>query len=122
MIKLLFLSKIFLQLDYLNPFDDPLDVVSVDDQVAGGVDIAIAGFSVFLAVLAFGAYRKTKFTQLKFVVLAFSLFTVYLITEAVQEFLPINDDSFDLLLSIIILLILLSFFFGIIKIRNRKLV
>ncbi len=120
MINLLFLSTVFLQLDYLNPFDDPLDSVSFDDQIAGGVDLAIAGFSIFLAVLAFGAYRKTKFTQLKFVVLAFSLFTVYLMIEAFQEFLPFNDDSFDLILSIIILLILLSFFFGIIKVRNRK--
>lgn len=115
-----FLSKIYLQLDYLNPFDDPADVVGLDDQIAGAVNVAIAGLSVFLAILAFSAYRKTNFSQLKYVVIAFSLFTVFLLIEAIQEFLPLNDDSFDLLLSIIILFILISFSLGIVKIRNKK--
>lgn len=114
------LSSIFLQLDYLNPFDDPADVVGFDDIIAGSVSIGIAALSVFLAILAFGAYRKTQFHQLKYVVLAFSLFTVFLLLEAVQEFLPLNDDSFDLLLSGIILLILVSFFFGVMKKRTKK--
>ena len=114
------LSKTFLQLDYLNPFDDPIDVVGVDDQIAGAVNVAIAGLSIFLAILAFSAYRKTNFSQLKYVVIAFSLFTVFLLIEATQEFLPLNDDSFDLLLSIIILLILVSFSMGIIKTSNKK--
>jgi hypothetical protein len=115
------LSKSFLQLGYLNPFDDPLDVVSVDDQIAGAVDIGIGCLSIFLAIMAYNAYRKTNFPQLKYVVIAFSLFTAFLAVEAFQEFLPFNDDSFDLLLSIIILLILISFSFGILKIRNKKL-
>lgn len=115
-----FLSKIPLQLDYLNPFDDPADVVSLDDQIAGSVDVAIAGLSIFLAVLALKAYKKTNLPQLKFVVVAFSLFTVFLGFEAIQEFLPLNDDSFDLVLAIILLLILISFFFGIMKKRKKK--
>lgn len=119
-IDLSILSKIHLQLDYLNPFDDPADVVGLDDQIAGGVSLAIASLSVFLAIVAFSAYRRTNLPQLKYVVLAFSLFTVFLVVEALQEFLPLNDDSFDLLLSIIILLILVSFSMGIIKIRNKK--
>jgi len=110
-----FLSKISLQMDYINPFDDPIDVVSVDDQIAGGVGIAIAGLAIFLAVLAFGAYKKTKLPQLKFVVIAFSLFTVFLGLEATQELLPLNDDSFDLILSGIILMILVCFFLGIVR-------
>ena len=112
-------SKIFLQLDYVNPFDDPADVVSIDDQIAGGVDVAIAGLSVFLAFMAYKAYKRSKIPQLKYVTLAFSLFTVFLAVEAVQEFLPIDDDSFDLILAIIILTILISFFFGILKKRKR---
>lgn len=112
-------SKIFLQLDYVNPFDDPADVVSIDDQIAGGVDVAIAGLSVFLAFMAYKAYKRSKIPQLKYVTLAFSLFTVFLGVEAVQEFLPLNDDSFDLLLAIIVLTILISFFFGILKKRKK---
>ena len=119
-IDLSILSKIHLQLDYLNPFDDPVDVVGLDDQIAGGVSLAIAGLAVFLAVMAFSAYRRTNLPQLKYVVVAFSLFTVFLAVEAIQEFLPLNDDSFDLLLAIIVLLILISFSMGIIKIRNKK--
>lgn len=119
-IDLSVLSKIHLQLDYLNPFDDPADVVGLDDQIAGSVNLAIAGLSIFLAIVAFSAYRRTSLPQLKYVVLAFSLFTVFLVVEALQEFLPLNDDSFDLLLSIIVLLILISFSMGIIKVRNKK--
>lgn len=115
-----FFSKFSLQLDYLNPFDDPTDIVTLDDQIAGGVDLAIASLSITLTVLAISAYKKTKVPQLRYVALAFSLFTVFLGIEAIQEFLPINDDSFDLLLSIVILLILISFFFGIMKKRNNN--
>lgn len=115
-----FFSKFPLQLDYLNPFDDPTDIVTLDDQIAGGVDLAIAFLSITLTVLAISAYKKTKVPQLRYVALAFSLFTVFLGIEAIQEFLPINDDSFDLLLSIVILLILISFFFGIMKKRNNN--
>lgn len=110
-----FLSNFALQIDYLNPFDDPVDIVTIDDQIAGGVDIAIASLSITLTVLAISAYKKTKVPQLKYVALAFSLFTVFLGLEALQEFLPLNDDSFDLILSMIILFILISFFFGIMK-------
>lgn len=109
------LSKISLQLDYINPFDDPLDVVTPDDIISGLVTIAIAGFSVLLTIMAITAYKKTKIPQLKFVAIAFSLFTIYLGTEALQELLPLNDDSFDLFLSGIMLLILVSFFLGIMR-------
>ena len=114
-----FLNKLLLQIDYFNPFDDPSDVVSIDDQIAGGVNVAIAGLSIILAIMAFSAYRRSKLPQLKYVVLAFSLFTVFLAIEAAQEFLPLDDDSFDLILSIIVLLILISFFFGIMKKRKK---
>lgn len=108
-----------MQLDYVNPFDDPADIVSIDDQIAGSVDVAIASLAIFLAFTAYKAYRRSKIPQVKYVVLAFSLFTVFLGVEAVQEFLPLNDDSFDLMISLIILMILVSFFFGILKKRKK---
>ena len=112
---LLVISDIFLQFDYLNPFDDPVDVVTQDDIIAGSVTVAIAGLSILLTIMAVSAYRKTRVSQLKYIALAFSLFTIYLATEALQELLPLDDDSFDLFLSIIMMLILLSFFFGIMR-------
>jgi len=113
--QLSILSKISLQLDYVNPFDDPLDIVTQDDIIAGSVDVAIAGLSIVLTIMAISAYRKTGMPQLKFVALAFSLFSVYLATEAMQELLPFNDDSFDLFLSVIMMSILISFFFGVMR-------
>lgn len=115
MINLNFLSQIRLQLDYVNPFDDPLDIVTRDDLVAGLVTIAIASLAIVLTILAVSSYKKTKMPQLKYVALAFSLFSLYLGIEALQELLPLNDDSFDLLLSVIMLSILISFFFGIMR-------
>lgn len=109
------LSKISLQLDYVNPFDDPIDVVTQDDIIAGSVTMAIAGLSILLTIMAISAYRKTGVPQLKYIALAFSLFTVYLVTEAMQELLTFNDDSFDLFLSIIMMFILVSFFLGIMR-------
>jgi len=109
------LSKIALQLDYINPFDDPVDVVTPDDIVSGSVTLAIAGLSILLTIITISAYRKTGVSQLKYVVIAFSLFTIYLGTEALQELLPLNDDSFDLFLSGIMLLILVSFFLGVMR-------
>jgi len=109
------LSKITLQLDYINPFDDPIDIVTQDDIIAGSVTIAIACFSILLTIIAISAYKKTGVSQLKYIAIAFSLFTIYLATEALQELLPFNDDSFDLFLSGIMLLILVSFFLGIMR-------
>ena len=109
------LSKISLQLDYINPFDDPIDVVTQDDIISGSVTVAIAGLSIFLTIMAITAYRKTGISQLKYIATAFSLFTIYLGIEAIQEFLPFNDDSFDLFLSIIMMGILISFFFGVMR-------
>ena len=119
--QLSFLSKISLQLDYLNPFDDPLDVVTPDDVIAGLVTAAIAGLSILLTLMATSAYKKTKVPQLKFIAIAFSLFTLYLGIEALQELLPFDDDSFDLFLSAIMLCILISFFFGIMRKKKNHL-
>jgi len=115
------LSKISLQLDYFNPFDDPLDIVTQDDLVAGSVSIAIAGLSILLTLMAISAYKKTRVPQLKFIAIAFSLFAIYLGIEALQELLPFDDDSFDLFLSVIMLCILVSFFFGIMRKKKNHL-
>ncbi|KEQ56906.1 hypothetical protein SCCGRSA3_02053 [Marine Group I thaumarchaeote SCGC RSA3] len=117
---LLAISNIFLQLDYLNPFDDPSDIVTQDDIIAGSVTVAIAGLSIFLTIMAVSAFRKTGVSQLKYIALAFSLFTIYLATEAIQELLPLDDDSFDLFLSVIMMFILISFFFGIMRKKKNN--
>ncbi|KFM18972.1 hypothetical protein AAA799P11_00824 [Marine Group I thaumarchaeote SCGC AAA799-P11] len=117
---LLAISNIFLQLDYLNPFDDPSDIVTQDDIISGSVTVAIAGLSIFLTIMAVSAFRKTGVSQLKYIALAFSLFTIYLATEAIQELLPLDDDSFDLFLSVIMMFILISFFFGIMRKKKNN--
>lgn len=117
--QLAYLAKISLQLDYFNPFDDPIDIVTQDDIIAGLVTVAIAGLSVLLTLMATSAYKKTRVPQLKFIAIAFSLFTLYLGIEALQELLPYDDDSFDLFLSLVMLGILISFFFGIMK-KNKN--
>lgn len=119
-VPLSFLSKVSLQLDYVNPFNDPADIVTQDDVIAGSVTVAIAGLSIFLTIMALSAYKKTGVSQLKYIASAFSLFTIYLLTEAMQEFLPFNDDSFDLFLSIIMMAILLCFFFGIMRKKKNN--
>lgn|GEM_PF-4677234 len=121
MVGLSILSQIILQFDYVNPFDDPIDVVTQDDIIAGSVTIAIACFSILLTMMAISAYKKTRMPQLKFIATAFSLFTIYLGIEALQELLPFDDDSFDLILSIIMLCILISFFFGIMRKKKNHL-
>ena len=119
-ITLSILSKIPQQLDYLNPFDDPTDIVTQDDIIAGSVTVAIAGLSIFLTIMAVSAWRKTGVTQLRYIAVAFSLFTIYLGIEALQELLTFDDDSFDLLLSVIMMGILICFFFGIMRKKKEQ--
>lgn len=89
--------------------------MTTHDYIAGFVSLGIAGLSVFLSILAYGAYKKTRLSRLKFIVIAFSLFVVLLSLEALEEFFLLSDDTFDLLQSTIILFILISFFFGVMK-------
>lgn len=114
-----FLAKTGLQLRY-NPFDITNDVVTLEDQIAGSIDLAVAGLATFLAIVAYRAYKRTRFSQLRYVIFAFSLFTVFLSIKAAQEFLPFGEDSIDLVTSILILLIILSFFFGVLRKKNNS--
>jgi len=79
------------------------------------IDLGIMSFSIILFVMSITAYRNTHMKKIAFAAVAFALFSVQLFIEYYSEATNILEDQLDLILPIITLLILLLFFFGVVK-------
>ncbi len=79
------------------------------------IDLGIMSFSIILFVMSITAYRNTHMKKIAFAAVAFALFSVQLFIEYYSEATSIFEDQLDLILPIITLLILLLFFFGVVK-------
>lgn len=79
------------------------------------IDLGIMSFSVILFVISITAYRNTHMKKIAFAAVAFALFSVQLFIQYYSEATNILEDQLDLILPIITLLILLLFFFGVVK-------
>ena len=79
------------------------------------IDLGIMSFSILLFVMSITAYRNTHIKKIAFAAIAFALFSVQLFIEYYSEATNVLEDQLDLILPIITLLILLLFFFGVVK-------
>ena len=95
------LPQIFLQL--------PLDTADV-------IEFTIIGFSLVLFALSLSAYRNSGMKRILFAAGAFALFAIQLFIDYIEEYFDfLDEDSTDILLSLVTLGILILFFIAIIK-------
>jgi hypothetical protein len=70
------------------------------------------------AVLSVSAYRKTNVQKIKYAIMAFGLFALFLLFEAIEKFFkPIYTAYTDIFVAPIVLAIVVLFFFAIIRKR-----
>lgn len=85
-------------------------------DVTGIVEIAIIVFSLVLLGLSINAYRRTGLKKLIFAAIAFALFAIQLFIEYADEAFNIfEEEQADLVISGVILLTLVMFFFAVVR-------
>jgi hypothetical protein len=77
--------------------------------------IAGAVLGAFLIALSFSAYHKTGLHNLQYAIVAFSLFSVFLIYEYIEHLLFLESPIADIMIPLTGLSILALFFIAIIK-------
>jgi len=98
------LSEIFLQMNTLD--------------ITDFVQFAIIGFALGLVALSLSAYRNSGMKRILFAAGAFALFAIQLFFDYFEEFFDLLDeDTTDIILSLITLGILILFFMAIVKRR-----
>lgn len=96
------LSEIFLQIEQF----------SVDEVIEFGIIV----FSLVLFGLSLSAYRNSGLKRILFAAGAFALFAVQLGLDYIEEFFDfLEEDSTDIILSLVTLGILILFFLAIVK-------
>ena len=81
------------------------------------IDLSIMGFSLVLFALSVSAYRSTKIKKIGFASAAFALFAIQLFLEYIEDVFTVFEDNLEIVLSIITLMILILFFFAVVKKR-----
>jgi hypothetical protein len=75
-------------------------------------------FCIFLLVLSVSAYRKTNVEKIKYAIMAFGLFALFLLYEAIEKFFKPKYTAYaDIFVAPIVLAIVVLFFFAIIRKR-----
>lgn len=96
------LSEIFLQADAFG--------------ISDAIEFTIIGFSLVLLAMSLSAYRDSGLKRILFAAVAFALFAIQLFFDYLEEFLNLLDeDTNDIILSMITLGILVLFFMAIVK-------
>jgi hypothetical protein len=87
------------------------------EQLEGIVYFISGILSTIISFLSIYAYRKRGVKKILYAVFAFAFFTFYLFFEAFEEFYPIlqSNSVLDLFAASITTLVILFFFFAIIK-------
>jgi hypothetical protein len=87
------------------------------DSIESVIQAAIGIFSLLLLALSISAYRRTGLKKIIFAAIAFSLFAIQLILEALEETIGILEEPpiGDILSASMTLAILVLFFLAIVK-------
>jgi hypothetical protein len=85
------------------------DVIEVSLYAVGSV------FSTILTVLSISAYRKTGLKKLKYAIVAFALFSGFLIYEILESLLSLDNPYTDIIIPSSALVILIFLFLTVIK-------
>ena len=90
------------------------------DSIEGIIQAAIGIFSLLLLALSISAYRRTGLKKIIFATIAFSLFAIQLILEALEETIGILEEPpiGDILSASMTLAILVLFFLAIVRKTN----
>jgi len=84
---------------------------SLYDIVESSLYIAATGFSIFLMALSISAYRDTGARKIKYAIVAFALFAVFLFYEFLEHsFISIESPYTDIILPSAVLAIVFLFF------------
>jgi chromate transport protein ChrA len=79
-----------------------------------------AVFSILLLALSISAYRDTGMKRIKYAIVAFGLFAVFLFYEFIDNFFRgLNTAYADIIVAPIVLAIVILFFLGIVK-KDRQ--
>lgn len=75
-------------------------------------------FCIFLLVLSISAYRKTHVQKIKYAIMAFGLFAIFLSYDSIEKFFKPKYTAFsDVFIAPMVLAIVVLFFFAIMKKR-----
>ena len=90
------------------------------DSIESAIQAAIGIFSLLLLALSILAYRRTGLKKIIFAAIAFSLFSIQLILESLEETIGILEDPpvGDILSASMTLAILVLFFLAIVRKSN----
>ena len=90
------------------------------DSIEGAIHAAIGIFSLLLLGLSILAYKRTGLRKIIFAAIAFSLFAIQLILEALEETIGILEEPpiGDILSASMTLAILVLFFLAIVRKSN----
>jgi hypothetical protein len=91
-------------------------LLEIPFDVADIIEFGIMGFSLVLFALALSAYRNSGMKRILLAAGAFILFAIQFLVDYIEEYFNLLDeDSADIILSLITLGILLLFFTAIVK-------
>jgi Co/Zn/Cd efflux system component len=75
-------------------------------------------FCIFMLVLSVSAYKKTNVQKIKYAIMAFGLFALFLLYEAIEKFFKPKYTAYtDIFIAPIVLAIVVLFFFAITRKR-----
>lgn len=88
-------------------------------HIEGIVYIITTIFSSVLCFLTVFAYRKSKSHRLKYAILSFGVLSLYTFYEGVENFLDLENSTYNMVPPFLILFVSILFFISIL-IKNRK--
>ncbi len=72
--------------------------------------------SILLSIMCLTAYYKSKIPRVLYAVLAFMVFSIYLLLESLETVIPMLDNAwYDIIVSSLTLIVVLLFFSSVIK-------
>ena len=85
-------------------------------HISDFIEVVIIGFSLGLFALSLSAYRSSGMKRILFAAGAFLLFAIQLFVDYLEEYFNfLDEDSTDIILSLVTLGILILFFMAIVK-------
>jgi len=72
-------------------------------------------FSTILTVLSISAYRKSGLKKLKYAIVAFALFSGFLMYEILESLLSLDNEFTDIIIPSSALAILILFFLAVVR-------
>ncbi len=96
-------------------FDPVIQQIAFNDIVEMLLYVAGSIFSVVLVALSISAYRKSGLHKLKYAIVAFSLFCVFLIYENVEHLFLFENPITDIIIPLTGMVILALFFMTVVR-------